>query len=370
MSFRNDRYTYETARPEDAAEILGILEEIDFKGKIALTYTRRPDPYVSFKKEGRDVTVFVSREKGANRITSIAAASINRMFLNGEPTDVGYIFGLRVKKEYRRRYLLLPRGYEYIFRYHAEKNIPFFLTTILEENLVARRLLEKRRPSMPIYEYYGDYETYALTTGRRARRDRGLRFRKAEASDVKALIAFLHDQGQRFQFFPVLDKTELTDPGASIHYGDFYLLCDSNDEIAAAGAVWDQSDYKQYLLSGYGGIYKYLYPVSFMFPLFGYPRLARPGSILNFFTLSFWAVRDDDEDVFDCFLGHLSSITRQYSYFVLGMDTRHPLRDALRRKPHLLYPGRMYLVYPYGDPPREVLEIDRARVPYLEIGRL
>ncbi|MFC1890305.1 hypothetical protein ACFL4G_11190 [Thermodesulfobacteriota bacterium] len=370
MSSRNDRYTYETAMPGDAAEILDILEEADFKGKISLTYTRRPDPYVSFKKEGREVTVFVSREKKANRITSIAASSINRMFLNGEPADVGYIFGLRVRKEYRRKYLLLPRGYEYIFRLHEEKNISFFLTTILEENEVARKLLEKRRPSMPIYDYYGDYETYALKTGHRARRGRGLRFRNAEASDVNALIAFLHDQGRRFQFYPILESAEIMDPEASISYRNFYLLCDDNDEIAAAGTIWDQRDYKQYLLNGYGGIYKYLYPVSFMFPLFGYPRLARPGSILDFFTLSFWAVRDDDEDVFECFLSHLSAITRQYSYFVLGMDTRHPLREALRRRPHLLYPGRMYLVYPYGDPPQEVRGIDRARVPYLEIGRL
>ena len=370
MSFRSDRYTYETAQPEDADEILGILEEIVFKGKIALTYTRRPDPYISFKKEGREATVFVSREKKTNRITSIAAASINRMLLDGEPTDVGYIFGLRVKKEYRRKYLLLPRGYEYIFRFHAEKNIPFFLTTILEENLVARRLLEKRRPSMPIYEYYGDYETYALITGRRRPRDRGLRFRKAEATDVKGLIDFLREQGRRFQFFPVLDEAALNDPGGSIHYKDFYLLVDGHDEIAAAGAVWDQRAYKQYLLSGYGGIYKILYPVSPLFPLFGYPKLARPGSILNYFTLSFWAVRDDDEAVFDCFLGHLSSVTRQYDYFVLGVDTRHPLRETLRRKPHLLDPGRMYRVYPYGDPPPAVRGIDRTRVPFLEIGRL
>ena len=52
MSSRNDRYNFETARPEDAGEILEILEEIDFKGKISLTFTRRPDPVASFKKEG------------------------------------------------------------------------------------------------------------------------------------------------------------------------------------------------------------------------------------------------------------------------------------------------------------------------------
>ena len=186
---------------------------------------------------------------------------------------------------------------------------------------------------------------------------------------MPALVRFLHEQGRRYQFFPVLEEADLLGTDGSLSFRDFHLLRDRSDRIVAAGAVWDQRAYKQYILSGYGGIYRYLYPVSFLFPLFGYPALARPGSILNFFTLSFWAIRDDDPEVFDRFLRHVAEITRGYSYFVLGVDTRHPLRPVLRKRPHILYRARMYLVY---EPKNEasVRRIDRTRIPYLEIGRL
>jgi hypothetical protein len=369
MSFRNERYIFETASPGDSGEILDVLEEMDFKGKISLNFTRRPDPYASFQKEGRRVDLLVSRDTRKERITSIAATSINRMFFNGKPADIGYLFGLRVRREYRRRYLLLPRGFQFLFGLHEEEKIPLYITTILEENTEAQSLLEKKRPSMPSYEYFGDYETYALVTGGKAREKSGFRFRRAERSDLEALVGFLQEQGKRFQFFPALEEKDLADPDAPLSYRDFYLLLRRDREIVAAGAVWDQRAYKQYVLMGYGGIYRILYPFSFLFPLFGYPKLAKPGSVLNFFTLSFWAVRDDNPEFFDLFLRHISGQTRRFSYFVLGVDSRHPLRDTLHRRPHILYKARMYAVHPRGDAgPRPA--IDRTRVPYLEIGRL
>jgi len=368
MNSRNDRYIFESARPEDAGEILEILEDIDFKGKISLTFTRRPDPIASFQREGKRVDVVVSRDVREGRITAVAAASLNRMYFNGEPADIGYLFGLRVRKEYRRRYLLLPRGFDHLFGLHRDCPVPLYITTILEENTTARKLLEKRRPSMPVYAYSGDYETYALVTGGRAREASGFRFRRAERPDLPALLAFLEEQGRRFQFFPVLEAADLDDPVTTPGIEDFFLLLDPDDRILAAGAVWDQRAIKQYVLTRYGGIYRFLRPVSGIFPLFGYPKLARPGSVLNYFTLAFWAVRDDRPEAFLRFLRHVSQQTRRYDYFVVGVHRRHPLRATLRARPHLLYPARMYRVTPRdrGEPPH----VDPDRVPYLEIGRL
>lgn len=369
MNSRNNRCNFALVGPEDGPELLEILEDIDFTGKISLIYTRRPDPYASLKREGRRVDTVVCRDTRTGRLMGLASSSINRMYLNGNPADIGYVFGLRVRQEYRRKFLLLPKGFQYLFAQHENEGIPFYLTTILDENSAAQRLLEKRRPTMPVYEYFGDYETYALVTGKKGQSAEGLLFRKAEKSDIRALVAFLRTSGSRFQFFPVLDEGELDDPDSTLRYEDFYLLFDPDGEIAAAGALWDQRPYKQYLLSRYGGVYRFLYPVSFLFPFFGYPGLAKPGTVLNFCTLSFWAIRDDDPEVFDLFLRQVALITRGFSYFVLGIDKRHPLRDAIQRKPHIIYRARMYVVHTQKNEPY-VREIDRERIFYLEIGRL
>lgn len=371
MNSRNERYTFETARPEDAGEILEILEEIDFKGRISLTFTRRPDPIASFRKEGERVDILVSRDTREGRITAVAAASVNRMFFDGEPAHVGYLFGLRVRKEYRRRYLLLPRGFETLFRLHEGLEIPVYITTILEENTEAQRLLEKRRPTMPVYEYHGDYETYALATGGKAPSSGpGFLFRKASPDDAPALAAFLREQGSRFQFFPILGEQELNAPDGPVRPEDFTLMLDRDGRLLAAGAIWDQRAYKQYVLNRYEGVFRLLYPVSFLFPLFQYPRLARPGSVLNYFTLAFWAVRDDNPQWFERFLDHLARQTRAYDYFVLGVHRRHPLRETLRRRPHIPYRARMYLVHPLGRGDGTLSPESKRRVPYLEIGRM
>jgi hypothetical protein len=369
MNSRSDRYRFETAQPEDGAQILEILEESDFEGALSVLFTRRPDPYVSFKREGGQVDIVICRDTVQGRLVGVGAASINKMFVDGEPRDVGYLFGLRVRKDYRRRYPFLPYGFAYLFSLDGHKNVPFYLTTILEENLEARRLFEKRRASMPVYRSIGDYITYILATGRKARQVPGLIFRRAEAADLDPLIAFLSEQGRRYQFFPVVGKEDIAGCGSPVGLEDFSLVCDRDGRIVAAGALWDQRGYKQYVLKGYGGLFKVLYPFSFLLPLFGYPRLAAPGSVLDLCTLSFWVVKDDDAGCFECLLGHISRLARPFSYLVVGIDTRHPLRRVIERRPHLTYKSRMYLVHT-REREHQGVPMDPDKVPYLEIGRL
>lgn len=369
MNFRSDRYRFEIARPEDADQILEILEEEEFHGALSVLFTRRPDPYESFKREGRQVDIVICRDTVRDRLVGVGAASINTMFVGGEARDVGYLFGLRVRRDYRRRFPFLPRGFAYLFGLERHKNVPFYLTTILEENLEARRLLEKRRASMPVYRYVGDYITYILATGRKPKQVPGLLFRRAEAADLHPLIQFLSEQGRRYQFFPVVGQEEIAGRGFPVGLEDFSLLCDRYGRIVAAGALWDQRGYKQYVLKGYGGLFKLLSPFSFLLPMFGYPRLAAPGSVLDLCTLSFWAVKDDDAGCFECLLGHISALARRFSYLVVGIDTRHPLRGVIERRPHLTYKSRMYLVYP-RERELQCTPMDHDRVPYLEIGRL
>ncbi len=369
MSFRSDRYRIETARPEDAAQILEILEEEEFQGTISLLFSRRPDPYASFMREGREVTIIVARDTLRDRLVGIGAASINKMFVNGEAIDIGYLFGLRIRKEYRRRYLFLPYGFSYLFDLHRDKQIPFYITTILEENLDAQRLFEKRRATMPVYRYVDDYVTYIFAAGGKARMLPDVHFRRAEPSDGEALVSFLSEQGRRYQFFPVLDRKELDRRQGHISVDDFYLLCDRVHGIVAAGTLWDQRDYKQYILKGYAGALKVLYPFSFLLPRLGYPRLAPPGSVLNLCTLSFWVVKDDNARWCECFLSHMVQEARGFSYVVAGLDARHPLRLVFDKRPHLTYKSRMYLVY-NSETGREPPYLDPGRSTYLEIGRL
>lgn len=369
---RERRFTFELATPDDGQELLDILEDTPFKGNISLLYTRRPDAYQSFVHEGPRVDIIVCRDHQQGKIVGFGACALRQLFVNGIPRTVGYLFGLRTRPEYMRKFPLLHKGYAMIPALHQDIQIPFYLTTILEENHYAQRLLEKRRTSMPAYLPYGSYIGYTVFLRIRSKPPdlHPWHFRQATSSDAYDIVNFISKYGRSLQFYPVLQKKDLqlgALPGLSTEA--FYLLVDEHDSILAVGAVWDQTSYKQYILQGYNGIFTVIAPISRLFPLFGFPAFPDPGRILRFFTLSFWAVKYQDPDIFKRFLQAITHVARDYPFFLIGLHEQHPLRHVVEQCPHIRYTSRFYIVSWDTEPHISAL-LDPDRIPYLECGML
>jgi len=318
------------------------------------------------------VDVVVCRDQERGKIVGFGACALRQLFVNSVPQTVGYLFGLRTRQEYMRKFPLLHKGYAMIPKLHREQRVSFYLTTILEENLSAQRLLEKRRAAMPAYLPYGSYTVYTLFQRKKAGAPniRPWTFRQARSDDSHRLVNFLSEHGRALQFFPVLQEQDLqsrTLPG--LHLEHFYLLVDERDDILAAGALWDQAAYKQYVLQGYGGLFKMLAPVSRLFPLIGFPALPAPQSTLRFFTLSFWAVKHREPEIFRRFLRAISHVGRAYPFFLVGLHNRNPLGRIVERHPHIRYASRLYVVSWDAEPQISGM-LDNQRIPYLECGLL
>ena len=369
---KHSRFCFELATPEDSQELLEILEGAPFEGKISLCYTRRPDAYRSLKKEGADVAIVVCRDLKQRRIVGFGACVIRTLLVNGNAANVGYLFGLRMRPEYFKKYPMLHHGYEFLHTLHKEQGVSFYITTILEENRYVQKLLEEHRPFMPTYQPFGMYEVYVLKTKVTPTSSSfaNINLRQATQNDLFALLRFLSENGRNYQFFPVIEEQDLRAGRISgITVEDFYLLCGVQNEILATGVLWDQRTYKQYLVKSYGGLLKLLYPFSRLFPLFGFPALPAPGSILNFSTLSFWAVKGNNPELFRHFLDSIVSLSGEYPFFLIGVHERHPLRDMLQKRPHISYKSKLYLVS-WNEQQEYVDKLDHHMVPYLECGML
>lgn len=365
------RFTFELATPDDSPELLEIIEESGAAGNIALLYTRRPDAYASVKSEGENVDIIICRDHAYGAIVGFGSCAVRMVFVNGKPTEIGYLFGLRVRRAYQKQYPLLHRGYEFLRESQRDRRLALYINTILTENQNAHRLLAKPRRCMPTYTPYGGYEIFTFTT-KAARKDMpaGLQFRPATTADTSALSAFLTQEGQRFQFFPVLNAQDVTEhrfPGLDIQ--QFYLLLDAHAQIVAAGALWDQTSYKQYVAQGYRGLLNILYLVSRWFPLLGFPALPVPGQILRFLTLSFWVVKDDHPDYFRAFLDEILAAAATHPLLLVGVHERHPLHRQLRQRRHISYTSRLYLVH-WAEQQETVKALDKTLIPYLECGML
>lgn len=365
----SDRFVLEPAVATDASEILGILEENPLPGPISLIYTRRPDAYRSFMAEGREACVIVCRDTQDGRIAALGAGAVQDCLVGGRPDRVAYLFGLRFRREYlkKRVILLLPEAYRLIVEHFQEQGVRHFLTVILADNLPARRLLTGERSRMPRHALLCPYHTLTFLTRRRAPSlPDSYAFRRATPGDRAAIEEFLTTEGGRCDFFPSRIG-DVVDRHPELSWESFYLLTDRQGNILACGAAWDQVSHKQYIVAGYGGAMRWLSLVSPLLRPFGYPPMPKPSTTLRFFVLAFWCVKDNREEYLKWFLSSLAHAGRDYPYFVVGVPDAHPLGPSLNRWKFLGYDSHVYLV---GD---HITANDAARLgrsAYLECGWL
>jgi hypothetical protein len=365
---QSDRFKIDLASPSDSPEILKLMEESPSEGNISLLFTRRPDPYRSMMLEGEEVVIVVARDLKDGKIAGMGACAIRTLYVNGVPVKVGYLFSMRVAGNFRGL-ISVVQAYNLLYEICKEKGAKYFIATILDGNVDAIRYLEHEKMPGPRYHYAGRYEGHAiLPVGRSAKSDR-FESRPASLTDFDAIGEFLIASGLK-QLYPAFNMNDFQAgkyPGLAVE--DFKLVADRSGKIVAIGALWDQSSYKQYIVKGYHGMLRMLLPVSGLFPILGYPVLPRIDSTLNYRTLSFWAVENDNPEIFMELISPPGSKNADYSFLMIGINERNRLRELLRRKSIVKYASRLYIVDFEKNGSSEQL-LNSMSDSYLEYGML
>lgn len=342
MNCRSDRFTFSNASADDGPEILKVLEESAFPGGVSLLYTRRPNPYLSYKSEGDELILVLCRDEKDGELAGIGVCSVRELWVNGKAEKVGYLEGLRLREKYRSRFRVIPEGYRYFFQQGRERGIKYYITTILEENVAAQKFLEKRRSYMPDYIYLDDYEVLTYRGRKKAKLPRGFQFRKAAESDIPRLVKFLSNYGKRNQFYPVVGEELFRGqiPGLSVH-GFCMLLQD--EDIIACGAIWNQRSFKQYIVQSYSGVLKVLYFASRLFRGYALPG---EGENLPINMLAFCGIKDGSNEFFDLFLKSVLALVPRAEFISIGLPKASPLLKTARGIRHISYRSRIYMVDP------------------------
>jgi len=372
MKCRNSRFIFEEAQTSDSGEILRLLEEDKSEGDISLIHTRRPDAYVSFMYEGDEVCVALCRDIQNGNIAGIGALAVKRAYINGSVEKVGYLFGLHIKQSYRKIFPILPGGYRFLGDYALKKDIKFVYTTILEGNVYARKLLEKKRSFMPEYSFLGNYEVKAISVSyaRKFSRYRHFTARRCEKKDMEDVLQLVTDFGKCRQFYQAITEKELlTGLYQGIKTDHFIGVWSKKGDLAACGALWDQTDYKQYYAAKFGGMIRVLARMPIVSRIFGYPLIQPENSLIRFATLSFWAARGNDRDAFHALIGGIARESRELPFINVGMYEKEPLFSTLQGMRGIRYCSRVYLV-DWRKEKTGLLQLDDFRIPYFECGLL
>lgn len=368
-------YRFELAGPDDDEELRAVLAETPMPGAISLAFGREPSFFAAAVVAGRFRQVIVAREERTQRIVAVGSRSVGMRYVNGQPTAIGYLSGLRIFPGHRGRGLL-ARGYALLRKLHEDGRTPLYLTTIAEDNRAALVVLTGGRAGLPMYHFAGRYYTAAIRLAARraspASRE-GLQIRPGRPDDMPAVLEFLRRTGPRRQFLPCYEPDDFGSPSGALRDlepGDLCLAFRDGRLIGTLGG-WDQHAFRQIRVAGYRGVIRWIRPwYNVWARIRGLPPLPRPNQPVRYLVAALPLVADEDPVVLGQLLEALMRFRRggPWEYLLVGMHESDPLLSALRRHPAGWYTTNLYLAcWQDGDDLRRSLD---GRPFYVELGSL
>lgn len=329
------------ASPSDGQDILRILESSAAQGGFELIYTRRDDAYASYEKEPGEAKIFISKD--GDRVVGTCAELIREVYIGGERRRAAYVCGLKKDAEYDG---LVGFGPGFI-KALQQDDVDYYYCSVVADNADAQKMFAKGGRALTI-EPVAKYKTYILSPRVRVKAPRhSYLFRQACPEDLPGLLAFLNQEGSKKDLFPVMDSLA---PYPNLEIHNFYLLLDGK-QIIACGALWNQVDYKQYIVKKYNGIIKLARLANPLLSALGYIRLPRENAPLDFATLSFFLSKDDNETLYRIFLREIrKEIAEKHEMFVLGLAEDHVATPILAKLPNISFETMLYAItFPWSN---------------------
>lgn len=307
------------ATPADGAPMLRSIESQPTRGPLQLLYTRRPDAYRSYVRECPGAELLVCEDGG--KLVAQGACLPRRFFVDGEEAVVGYATGLHKAPGAPLSIMdLLDEAYR-------RSTARAFFCSILDDNGAIMRRFGQRWGLRVL----SDYRTYLVSPSAIKDRRHDVTCRRARPADGDRLVRFYREAGAGFSYFPVVSRI---DEFPDLDVTDF-VLCESGGQIVAAGALWDQRAFRQYIVGRYGGVYRLVRRTPWLLRALGFPPLPAPGEVVRAAFLSFVLARDDPAAEWAVMAELAAGAARDFDFLVIGAVPSSTLGMALDRVPGL-----------------------------------
>lgn len=353
------------ATPGDDAELRELLRNSPVPGPISVTFEREPSFHNSCHIRG-DFQVAVGRDRTTGRIIGLGSRSIAPGFINGQPTQLGYLADLRLEQKYRGG-TLIARGYQFLRQLHKDGRTRLYTTVIFNGNHAALATIASGRAGLPRYHDQGTVHCPGLNIrGSRPPIHTGCEIVRGSEELLADIVECVNRNNSRHQFAPVHTVAMFRNRWRDFRAEDFHVAVRGSKVVGVVGC-WGQSAFKQTRIAGYNRRLRWMIPLANMSRPFTkaarYPKL---GEEVPYFYLSFIAIDDDDIQVFRGLLrsAYNAAVGTGFLYAILALHERDPLLPALRDYSLTPFYGRLFCVS-FDDGEDLIRQLDR-RVPYLE----
>lgn len=365
-------YCFSRATEKDDEPLREIIRNTPMMGSIQIIFQKDPNFFAAEGIGTQSLDILLCREEMSHRIVGFGSRSVRRVFVNGKTEYIGYLSSLRAIPEVRGG-TLLPRAYKALRELHIDGKVPFYFTTIFNENEIAKKILTSGRAGLPVYQYIGGLNTYIVTL--KSYKKKTIDFEgtvvRGSQKMISDIVEFLNAYNAQFQLAPSFEVSDFESRLFPEFTLDNFYVARMGKSIVGVAGVWDQGNIKQTVVGGYDKTLKYLRPFYNMYAtLTGDPQLPPIGERIRSFYISFVAIDPPNPEILRMLLRHIcyDGNSAGYPYCIIGFNEKDPLSKVLSDFRYRMVKSRIYAVY-WEDGQKKVEGLDN-KLPHLEIATL
>jgi len=351
---KKNKIKFSIMSDSDNQEVLELINSTYIKGDIDILFSKEPN-YLEAMQTTADVVQPVVGTVN-NKVEVLGTRSLKKVYINGKGEILGYLSDLKISSKAKKIHAL-SEGFQFMKTLMDDKRAKLHIATIIDDNRQGKIALtwKNKSPNVPNFYDLGVMNTYFILPI----------FPKFCLSKIKVIrgsldlmdkiVEFLNTEGANKQFFPVYSKEYFLNL-PNFNPNDFYVAIE-NDKIMGVIAKWDLTPFKQVIIKKYNGnwaLIKHFLP--------------KENQSIKQFYLSFIAIKDNSNKVFEAILNKIYNDSRHYKYFSLILHSKDNLNNSLKKYFNIKYKSRLYITEYLND--EEIKNLIDNRIPYLELASL
>jgi hypothetical protein len=341
------RFEFSLAGEAEDEALRTLLRRISMPGNITLSFQREPSFLLAEQAGSIASQVMICKDRTKDQIVGMGSRSIRNAYIDGKPARTGYLSMLRGVPEARGN-IALARGYRYLRTLHADGAVPYYFTTILDDNIDAKNLLTSTRGGLPVYQPVARLITYLIPLRRnRQRKSARNAVSRIDQRQLPQAITFLQQWNSQHQFAPVYTLEDMLGQSKllpAFSWENFYTYKEQS-EICGTLGVWDQHSFKQTVVTAYSRKMQLLRPFYNLYAtITGNPRLPPTGSQIKLLYASFLS---GSESAFEALLNQIRIdwSGKGYDYLSTGICEDSKLSPIASRYATQQISSTIYIVY-------------------------
>ena len=355
---------------EDQQLVKLIAESMPSNG-VLLSFERYPSYFKATQTQYEQPWVMVmAADDQPEKILAMFNLGTRHCYINGLAKPLRYVGDLRIGKTTRGKGLM---NLFMLYVKHTFSDQEIYQTVILNDNVIARKVLHANRPGVPAHYISDQVETHTLTGFKvKKQLNPNLSVTHMTRADITPINRFIQHMADYYNFLPAYDFNELLAQhpywnGLSIN--DFYIVRRGGQIVGLFG-LWNQKSFKQTRIADYSQL------ISFVRPAYNYwaklthqLRLPQKGNTLNYMMLHSALCNPYDTELFENILriAHQKSAAQKCHAICFTLAENDPRRDCKK----VIISQKVQAIHAFHcfhDNPLN--QFDAKRISYLECGRI